>query len=123
MRTEALDRQAAQPRGGDRASGRRDSEIERQAREKNNERANIVQQRLAVSAVVGRVVSLNKRSAVEHVRAGVIFIIGVLGGASLRRNDTAAHDVIRNIIYRWTGVTADPTPPAPPPLIAVGPTG
>lgn len=123
MRTEALDRQAAQPRGGDRARGRGDSEIERQAREKNNERANIVKQRLAVSAVVGRVVSLNKHSAVEHVRAGVIFIIGVLGGACLRRNDAAAHDVIRNIIYRWAGVTADPTPPAPPPPIAVGPTG
>ena len=49
------------------------------------------------------------------VRAGVIFIIGLLGTHVFAALTTAAPDVIRKIIYRWTGTTPDQPPPPPPP--------
>ncbi|KAF0102248.1 MAG: hypothetical protein FD144_2683 [Rhodospirillaceae bacterium] len=53
------------------------------------------------------------------IRGGVIFIIGLLGTHVFAALTTAAPDVLRRIIYKWTGVAADPPPPPPPP----GPTG
>ena len=43
----------------------------------------------------------------EDVRGGVIFIIGLLGTHVFAALTTSAPDVIRKIIYRWTGVTPD----------------
>ena len=44
-------------------------------------------------------------------RGGVIFIIGLLGTHVFAALTTAAPDVIRKIIYRWTGTTPDQPPP------------
>lgn len=54
-------------------------------------------------------------SGITHpdIRGGVIFIIGLLGTHVFAALTTAAPDVIRKIIYKWTGTTPDP--PAPPP--------
>lgn len=41
------------------------------------------------------------------VRGGVIFIIGLLGTHVFAALTTAAPDVIRKFIYRWTGTTPD----------------
>lgn len=46
------------------------------------------------------------------VRNGVMFIIGLLGTHVFAALTTAAPDVIRKIIYKWTGT--HPDPPAPP---------
>jgi len=43
----------------------------------------------------------------EDVRGGVIFIIGLLGTHVFAALTTAAPDVLRKIIYRWTGTTPD----------------
>ena len=48
-------------------------------------------------------------SGITHpdIRGGVIFIIGLLGTHVFAVLTTAAPDVIRKIIYRWTGTTPD----------------
>ena len=48
------------------------------------------------------------------IRGGVIFIIGLLGTNVFAALTTAAPDVIRKIIYRWTGTSPDQPPPSPP---------
>lgn len=47
------------------------------------------------------------------IRAGMIFIIGLLGTNVFAALTTSAPDVIRKIIYRWTGTTPDQSPPPP----------
>lgn len=49
------------------------------------------------------------------IRGGVIFIIGLLGTHVFAALTTAAPDVIRKIIYKWTGTTPDQQPPPSPP--------
>lgn len=48
-------------------------------------------------------------SGITHpdIRGGLIFIIGLLGTNVFAALTTAAPDVIRKIIYRWTGTTPD----------------
>lgn len=41
------------------------------------------------------------------IRGGVIFIIGLLGTHVFAALTTSAPDVMRKIIYRWTGTTPD----------------
>lgn len=41
------------------------------------------------------------------IRGGVIFIIGLLGTHVFAALTTSAPDVLRKIIYRWTGTTPD----------------
>lgn len=41
------------------------------------------------------------------IRGGVIFIIGLLGTHVFAVLTTSAPDVLRKIIYRWTGTTPD----------------
>lgn len=48
------------------------------------------------------------------IRGGMIFIIGLLGTNVFAALTTAAPDVLRRIIYKWTGVASDPPPPPPP---------
>jgi len=43
----------------------------------------------------------------EDIRGGVIFIIGLLGTHVFAALTTSAPDVMRKIIYRWTGTTPD----------------
>lgn len=43
----------------------------------------------------------------EDIRGGVIFIIGLLGTHVFAALTTSAPDVMRKMIYRWTGTTPD----------------
>lgn len=47
------------------------------------------------------------RIADPDVRNGIIFVIGLLGTHVFAALTTAAPDVIRKIIYRWTGTAPD----------------
>lgn len=51
----------------------------------------------------------------EDVRGGVIFIVGLVGAHVFAGITTYAPDVIRRLIYRFTGIDSSrPPPPAEP---------
>ena len=43
----------------------------------------------------------------QDIRGGIIFVIGLLGTHVFATLTTYGPDIIRKIMYRWTGVTPD----------------
>lgn len=62
---------------------------------------------LGSAIYIAPMVLAHVKIADPDIRGGVIFIIGLLGTHVFAALTTAAPDVIRKIIYRWTGTAPD----------------